>query len=46
MRLQEKREVEILEDVVMTCYGKPQGDELPQVASSDDIVSTLTDTIQ
>lgn len=39
-------EVKYLEDVVCVCFGKPQGDELPQVASSEDIIQSVTDTVQ
>ncbi len=30
--------VEELENVIFVCFGAPKGDELPQVASTDDVV--------
>lgn len=35
------REVENLENVVFVCFGRPKGDELPQVATEKDIVVDL-----
>lgn len=31
-------EVQNLENVVFVCFGVPKGDELPQVATRDDVV--------
>lgn len=35
------REVQDLENVVFVCFGRPEGDDLPQVCTSDDVVVDL-----
>lgn len=40
------QDIENFENIVATCYGKPEGDELPQVANMTDIVKTVTENIQ
>ena len=46
MKNREIIEIKKFEGSVMPYFGKPEEDELPQVASEEDIITTITDTIQ
>jgi hypothetical protein len=36
------KKIQDMEDMILLCYGQPQGDELPQVETVDDVITTLT----